>query len=233
MSDPFWLNDPTVLLKPTNFLPNSNMTNTERLNALTRILVVITIILAIGGYKHALIILIAGVVVILFLRFTDKPVKEGFQPHRGNHMYYGFDSSMPHINTRYEESPIQQFNHLNYGVRSYTNAKYKVVPIDTPAPAREIWQNQPNYYREFTQYPRPYDVNYQPTPRRYFESSAHVENTPIPTIERRESAMPAVESAYMRDSMEYRNNIMGQIVEFYEKQRQHNCVGFQPGRKTF
>ena len=235
MSDPFWLNDPAVLIRTLDFLPNQKMTNAERLNALTRALLVVTAILALAGYKHALTVFVLGLVLILVLRTNESPKKENFQPHRGNHMYYGFDSSMPHINTRYEESPIQQYSHVNYGLRSYTNAKYKVIPIETPAPAREIWQNEPNStYREYTQYPRPYDVNYGPTPRRYFESEAHVEQVPVTCYRQpRQSAMPAVESAFMRDSMEYRNNIMGQIVEFYEKQRQHNCVDFKPGRKTF
>lgn len=234
MSDPFWLNDPAILLRNLDFLPNQQMSNAERLNALTRMLLIVTIILAIAGYEHALTIFVIGLVLILVLRTNDPPVKENFQPHRGNHMYYGFDSSMPHINTRYEESPIQQYSHVNYGVRSYTNAKYKVIPIETPAPAREIWQNEPNNYREFTQRPRAYDVNYLPTPRTYFESSAYAENLPVRCQEQqRQSAMPAVESAFMRDSMEYRNNIMGQIVDFYESQRQHNCVGYKPGRKTF
>lgn len=234
MNDPFWLNDPAVLIRKLDVMPNQKMTNAERLNALTRLLLVVTVILFIAGYEHALTILILGVILILVLRTNEPQQKEGFQPHRGNHIYTnGFDSSMPHINYKYEVSPIQQYNHLNYGLRSYTNAKYKLIPIETPAPYREVWQNEPNYYNEFSQYPESYDVDYQPTPRTYFASSAHVENLPQGSYPRRQSAMPAVESAFMRDSMEYRNNVMGEIVDFYEKQRQHNCVGFKPGRKTF
>ena len=236
MNDPFWLNDPAILIRKLDVLPNQQMTNAERLNALTRLLLIVTLILFIAGYDHALTIFVLGIILILVLRTNEPKQKEGFQPHRGNHIYNcGFDSSMPHINTKYETSPIQQYNHLNYGLRSYTNAKYKLIPIETPAPYREIWQNEPNYYNEFSQYPESYDVDYYPTPRQHFASQEYVERTPqfSANAYARQSAMPAVESAFMRDSTEYRNNVMGEIVDFYEKQRQHNCVGYKPGRKTF
>ena len=49
----------------------------------------------------------------------------------------------------------------------------------------------------------------------------------------KESVMPAIQSAFMRDSTEFRNNIMGEIVDQFARERNHTCVGFKPGRKTF
>jgi len=51
-NEKFWLNDPRVLIANLRVLPTSEMTNTEKLNALTRLLLVATLGMALLCYKH-------------------------------------------------------------------------------------------------------------------------------------------------------------------------------------
>lgn len=242
MGDVFWTHDPMILLKP-DIIPSKTMSPSERLNALSRLLIITTFVLYMMDYDIWLAVFILGALIILILR-TNRKI-EGFAPHRGNHdpcHNCGPDATNPYINSKYETSPQNQFSHVNYGLRSYANAKYKVIPFDVPSPYQESWRTETPFRSEFSEYPQTYDIVppghvgfNQPANRRYFEDRSWVLNSPqgksYPTA--KVSAMPAVQSAFMRDSMEFRNNIMGEYIDTFARQRQHNCVGFKPGRKTF
>lgn len=251
LNDPFWLSDPTILFRKLDIIPNRQMTNAERLNALTRLLLIITLGMFILGYDQYLTVLILGLLLIIILRSTQK---ENFSAHRGNHdpcHTCGFDSTMPYINTKYETSPQQQYTHLNDGLRSYTHAHYKVIPVDTPAPYREVWRKEKRWCKEFSQYPNTYNIipNVTGSPQAYryisdnfsqpenkcnYADRAWIDNTTSGQCpQRKQSVMPAIQSAFMRDSMEYRNNIMGEYIDQFERERNHNCTNFKPGRKTF
>lgn len=247
ISDPFWFNNPKVLFTTWEFIPTQTMTNAERLNTLTRLLLLITVGMYLMDYEHYITVLVLGFLLILILRGTQK---ENFSPRRGAHdpcHTCGFDSNMAYINTKYETSPQDQFSHTNDGLRSYTHAHYKVIPTYIPAPYSEVWRKEPRFCNEFSRYPNTYNIipsqkNYQyvsenfsqPENKCHFEDREWVQNVPGGKCPPgKVSAMPAVQSAFMRDSLEFRNNIMGDYVDQFERQRQHNCVGFKPGRKTF
>jgi len=241
-----WFNDPTVLLKSWTIIPNQEMTNAERLNTITRLLLVVVIGMIILGFDCWVSVLCIGLILIVILKSTmggeDGARREGFQPHRGGQPACpcGQDSSMAYINSKYEQSPLTPFTHVNYGPRSYTTAKYAVKPLYVPAAAREQWQNEPRYCNEFASTPASYNIipgpgATGPSRKCHFEDYTWIDNTPtgiFPDLRPR-SAMTAVQSAFMRDSLEFRNNIMGEYVDFFGKQRQHACVGFKPGRQTW
>jgi hypothetical protein len=249
-NDPFWLQDPRILFKP-DFIPSQTMTNSERLNALTRLLLIITAGMYLMGYEQYLTVFVLGILLIIVLRSTRK---EGFSPRRGNHdpcHTCGFDATSAYINSKYETSPMQQYTHLNDGLRSYTHAHHKVIPVDTPAPYREVWRKEPRWCNEFSQYPNTYNIipkvggspqaykyitdNFsQPSNKCQYADRAWIDNTPGGRCgNQKRSAMPAIQSAFMRDSMEFRNNIMGEYIDQFERERNHLCVDFKPGRKTF
>jgi hypothetical protein len=244
MSDPFWLNDPKILFSSCDIIPSQKMTNAERLNALTRLLLLLVLIMYLMDYDQWLTVLIVGLLLIIVLRNTDQ---EHFRPRRGAHdpcHTCGYDSHMAYINSKYETTPITQYDHTNDGLRSYTHAHHKVIPVDTPQPYRESWRNEPRFCSEFSQYPSTYNiipsgsfdqgVFSQPDRRCHFEDREWIENTTTGVCAPgKESAMPAIQSAFMRDSLEFRNRIMGEYVDQFERERQHNCVDFKPGRKTF
>jgi len=251
LNEPFWINKPQVLFTNCNIIPTTDMTGAERLNALTRLLLIITIVMYFMGYDQYFTVLALGIILIFILRGQQSKDRqhENFSPRRGNHdpcHTCGQDSNMAYINSKYETTPINQYSHVNYGLRSYTNAKYKVIPEYVPPAYSEVWRQESRFCNEFSQFPKTYDItppssyNYitggfsQPTNKCNFADRQWVTNTPGGVCPQgRVSAMPAVQSAFMRDSMEFRNNIMGEIVDQFERERQHNCVGFKPGRKTF
>jgi hypothetical protein len=252
LHDPFWASDPKILIKNLDIIPNQQMNNAERLNALTRLLIIITVIMYVTNYEHAFTVFALGLILIILLRYNQQ--KEHFGPHRGNHdpcHTCGTNSTMAYINTKYETSPENQFSHANYGLTSWMNSKYRVIPVDIPSPARQVWQNEPRYCNEYSQNPNGYNIiplvqgnqvanNYyantfvQPDRKTHFNDQEWVENTGNGfCAPGRQSAMPAIQSAFMRDSLEFRNNIMGEYVDQFERSRQHNCVGFKPGRPTW
>ncbi len=249
----FWLNDPKVLFIGTGqgfpaIFPTKDMTVAERLNALTRLLIIIIIVLFFFDYNplDLLVILFLGILLILALKSSYTDV-EHFGPHRGGHSACegcGFDSTQPHINFKYEITPQNQYTHLNTGLRSYANAKYNLIPPYVPAPYNEVWRREPKFCNEFNMNPDPYNIvsptslSYrdfvQPQPKCFFEDRMYRDILPSNQCGYgKVSAMPAIQSAFMRDSSEFRNNIMGQYIDTFAKQRQHGCAAFKPGRKTF
>lgn len=242
LPESFWLTNPAALFSTLSFLPTRKMTNPERLNALTRLLLIIVAVMFAIGNEHTLTVLVLGLLLIIVLRSYHQ--REHFGPHRGQHdpcRTCGQDSSMAYINSKYEETPQNQFTHIMGNPRSYTGAKYTVKPIYVPAPYREVWRHDAKYCSEFSQYPDSYTVSpnpnsgfNQPTNRCHYDDREWVLNTPNNAVPKNlVSAMPAVQSAFMRDSSEFRNAIMGDIVDQFSRWRQHNCVDFKPGRKTF
>lgn len=239
-NDPFWLNDPKVIVKNFVIIPDQNMTDAERLNALTRLLIVICIGLYACGYKEWTTVFVLGLVLIIVLRNAKN---EGFAPRRGRHdpcNTCGFDSTLPYINSKYETTPMNQWSHTNDGLRSYTHAHYKVIPVDTPAPYREVWRKDSKWCNEYSQYPssfvmlsQPGPKNNQPQNKCHYEDRTYVDVLPQASCQKRQPTMQMSQPAFMRDSQEFRNNIMGEIVDQFGRRTQHNCVGFKPGRKTF
>lgn len=239
-NDPFWLNDPQVLVKNFIIVPNQQMTDAERLNAMTRLLILICIGLYFYGYKEWTTVFALGILLIIVLRNSKN---EGFAPRRGRHdpcNTCGFDSNLSYINSKYETSPMNQYSHTNDGLRSYTHAHYKVIPVDTPAPYREVWRRKSVWDQEYSQYPKsfvmlpqPSSMDNYPQPQTFFQDRTYTDVLPQQSCQKRQPTMMATQSAFMRDSQEFRNNIMGEIVDQFSRRTQHNCVGFKPGRKTF
>jgi len=68
----FWLKDPSVLVCGAIFVPCSEMTLEQRLNAITRIILIIFIILLIMRNKHALTFLVIALLIIVFCYYAQK-----------------------------------------------------------------------------------------------------------------------------------------------------------------
>ncbi len=72
MGDKFWIENPAVLLSSLDVFPNSDMSEEERLNAITRLIIVISVILLVMGYKEWLIFLIIGIVFVVIIYFNNR-----------------------------------------------------------------------------------------------------------------------------------------------------------------
>jgi len=230
-NETFWLNDPNVLFKFI-FIPTHSMTDSEKLNALTRTLIVVCILLYFSGFEYYSVVFIIGLIFILVLKSGNR---ECFRPPRGNCNNECLkETTLPVLNTKYEAPDV--YYAPNYDESSFAHAHYKVIPQHVPPPYVETWRNKPDFTNEFG-HPQSYDMvsndGVFPIKKTFFDDETWVSNTPINEDRPRVRIMPAVESAFMRDSLEFRNNIMGDYVDQIERTRQHNCIDFRPGRKTW
>ena len=88
MTSPFWLNDPTILLKNdeiTHIWPASSMTSNQKLNSITRLVVLLTALGYLISRNHKIIItgvVTLGAIVLLYLiqgsQESKNSQKEGF-----------------------------------------------------------------------------------------------------------------------------------------------------------
>ena len=85
MDSEFWLNDPTILLKQseiTKFWPSQNMNSAEKINAITRLIIVFTLVgtLFTKNINFLLLGVISLVVIVLYyIYYIKKNVKEKLQ----------------------------------------------------------------------------------------------------------------------------------------------------------
>lgn len=73
MSVPFWTSDPTILIKKENLLdiwPNKNMSDTEASNAITRLILGLTVLGVI--ITQSLKLLVTGIITIAIIAFIHK-----------------------------------------------------------------------------------------------------------------------------------------------------------------
>jgi len=206
----FWLDDPSILLKKLDFIPNPQMDISERLNALTRLLLLICIILYFMKYEHVLIVLIVGLLIIVSLK---KSQREYFTARRGNFIpcntccnERGGNSSNTYVNSRYVDP--ETFSHENKGLYSWIHAKHDVKPYQTPPVYDSVWRNaEPkDYYLiepidNCNQDKRPYCTDNQ--------------------------------SNFLTSSTEFRDNIYGDYAYQINSKFNYTCPVFKPGRRTF
>lgn len=78
----FWLEDWRSLFNTYTLLPTYEMSEAERLNAITRLIIVIAIILAIMRVGSWILFLILGIILIIILWYIQKPKIEHLKCER-------------------------------------------------------------------------------------------------------------------------------------------------------
>ena len=85
MSDTkFWVEDPCILIKDLHIFPTAEMTRDEKLNALTRLSIIIAIIMYVMGYRQWFTFLILAFLIVVLLKYVKMPKevsKEGKIEH--------------------------------------------------------------------------------------------------------------------------------------------------------
>jgi len=244
----FWLNDPCVLISNLNFIPNAKMTNIEKLNALTRLLILISAGMFLLGYNHAFLVLALGILAILLLKSylptenfgevtnkqaLDKGVR-GFvpyydaQPHVGPNQACWFDQGTDFWNAAFERTPMLQFNHDDAAKRSYMNAKYELTPLTDTDGFRQIWRNEPDFCGGFSMVPDPLTVFPVQQPEAQGECNyivrSKIDHLPISQGQNDLiSTRPIVEQAWNDQQSTFREQMIGQHIDFFTQRRKHNC----------
>ena len=69
----FWLEDPKALWLHWGILPNCQMTDAQRLNALTRLIILISLIMLLFGLCRWYLFLLLGLGLVIILWYTTRP----------------------------------------------------------------------------------------------------------------------------------------------------------------
>jgi len=77
MGQKFWLDDPKELIKSLNIIPTKDMTKDEKLNALTRLVIIIAVFMVLFDYSHWLTFLLVALLIIIIIKYMDCK-REGF-----------------------------------------------------------------------------------------------------------------------------------------------------------
>ena len=248
-NEPFWLYDPMVLLKNLKILPTADMTNSERLNALTRLLLIITTILYVFNYEQWVTVLGLGLLLIIIL-FYNKPyehfgyhpevtesqaLKQGVRtfdpvydakPHGPKNQPCWFNQNTSLLNAAYEVTPAIQFNHDDAAKRSYMNAKYELIPQQEADGFTQIWRNEPGMCGGYSMTPDPLTQ----FPVEELESHGQCNYIVRSNVDHLPafqsglvSARPMAEMNYNESMSNFRTGLIAEHVDRFRRERQHNC----------
>jgi hypothetical protein len=107
----FWAESPCDLLTDLSIVPVKTMTMDQKLNALTRLLIVVSVICYFLGYSWWYILLLVGLVVIVFFKYTRKGGKrEGFSIPPTNLVGSQLVTTIPPVLGEQWESPLPTYN---------------------------------------------------------------------------------------------------------------------------
>ena len=254
-TEKFWLNDPKALFNSMDVLPTSEMTNAQRLNALTRLLLVITAGMYFLGYDQYFTVLALGILLILR---SNQP-REHFEPHitevqaldqgvrsfdpsydaqphvaNPNTDACWFDQGVSLINTAYEVTPSIQFNHDDAAKRSYMNAKYELTPLTDTDGFRQIWRNEPDMCGGYSMVPDPLTTFPVDDPEAQGQCNYIVRSTidHLPVSQAQNdliSTRPMAEQAFNDSVIAFRNGVMNDHIDRFRRERQHNCPDMKIG----
>lgn len=68
----FWVEHPLCLLSSFKIIPSEDMTLEEKMNAITRIIIIVFIVMLIIKFKHALTFLIVSLIIIILMYYSRK-----------------------------------------------------------------------------------------------------------------------------------------------------------------
>jgi hypothetical protein len=248
-TEKFWLKDPKSLFCNMNIFLSKDNTISMNLNALTRILLITVFVMYLCNYKHYINVLILGLLFILLMYcygptenfkpdITEKQALQkgirGFvpaydsRPHVDPNQACWFDQNTDLLNAAYELTPPIQFSHDEAAKRSYMNAKYELEPLMPAQGFTQIWRNEPDMCGGFSMVPDP--ITEFPVEQHDLRGQCNyivrskIDHLPISQGQNDLiSTRPFVEAAYMQNSVDFRESIMGEHIDRFNRERKHNC----------
>ncbi len=248
-SEKIWLNDPKALFDSMNIIPDSSMTNAERLNALTRLLILITLGMYFVGYENYFTVFVLGMILIVILRnnqpcehFTSdvtdvQALDDGIRtfipgldskPHVPPNKSCWFDPGVSTLNAAYEVTTPIQFNHFDDSKRSYMNAKYELTPNTEAEGFTQIWRTEPEMCGEYIMVPDPASFSVIDPEDHVGQCNyivrSKIDHLPISQAQNGLNSVRAIaEADYSQSVLDFRSNIMAEHIDRFRRERQHNC----------
>lgn len=138
-SSKFWVEDPCALFTDLALFPTTDMSKEGKLNALTRLAIVIAIVMYFMKYEHWFMFLVLSILVIIVLNYAGA-ASESFK--KGN-------ASQKKSKDDLDESEVEDFTI----VPTYVGTDFQQTVV-APTFAEE-WQVPPPAYDIYTQVPYP------------------------------------------------------------------------------
>jgi hypothetical protein len=230
-NDLFWAKDPCVLFQNFAILPTPDMTKNEKLNALTRLAIAVSIIMYFMEYQHWFIFLILSLLVIVILAYAGDPesftTKSLKTPDESQEMSIEKDEEE-------SEDGIEKFT----VTPTYVGTDFQQTVV-SPTYAEE-WQNPPPAYDLYTNvpstlYPETFETPLKPQSYPYGQFLTKTNLLPGDEYYTHlgcggpRTARTYVNSTFLRNDLAFRDN----MIRLYKKKlnrrfRQNNNDTFSP-----
>lgn len=105
----FWLESPDCLFSNAQIIPNQNMSLEERMNAITRLIIIVFVILLIMKHKNALAFLIVGLIIVIIAYYSQKKEKSNLSK------VFKYDNAHNKDKHYTNSSNSYDINNLEYG----------------------------------------------------------------------------------------------------------------------
>lgn len=134
----FWFEDPSALFQTFDIIPTNNMTDAERLNAMTRVIIIIAAIMFVVKFPAWWMFLIIGIIVVIILWYIIKSREQIYADHMRRQTEYlrrptgGKKSIIRPINTIIHPINLSKQAHSSYPnhiVHSVQNQSLKLISI--------------------------------------------------------------------------------------------------------
>lgn len=224
MDEKFWLQDPTALFK-LNIVPTADMNMVQKLNAGTRLLLVVTLILYVMGFPSTQYLTILGLGLVLILVVYMNTKTEGFLSDCGAE----YNPILNRLNAAYEVTPLIQFNPFNDEKRSYMNAKYELTPLTDEPGFKEIWRQEPEMLGNYSMVADPETVFPVSADDRYPSHENYIVRSKIDHLGVAQAqtdlygVRALAEADYLQSSLNLRENIINEHIDKLVRARKHNC----------
>lgn len=217
----FWLNDPCVLLSDFAILPTQEMTKAEKMNALTRLALIVAGCMYFSKYKHWKTFLVCSILLIILLFFgtPESKVKPSLLSSSGEQGDQGEAS---------EEDFVENFSI----VPTYLGTDFNQT-IVSPTFSEE-WQIPPPAYDQYTQAPytgAEKDTFEMPlTPQSYPYGQYMTTTNLLPSDEYyihmgcggTQNAREYANSTFLRNDLAFRENMMRLHKKSLARRFRHN-----------
>ena len=190
---PFWIEAPCVLIDDFNLIPNAGLTLNEKLNALTRVILLVTGSMYIMEYKYWFTFLIVGLAIVFIIKILDKKnMREGFSIPPTYVDGAEPVTTIPPIHAEEWQSPPPIYD-------EYTNV---------PSPEGKCGE-----YRE----DRPIFGQYISSHRLFPYQGNELANKPL------NDAQLYMNDEFTRDTLQHRNDMVRGFVNRIDREYRHGC----------
>ena len=228
-NDLFWAKDPCVLFQNFTVFPTPDMTKNEKLNALTRLAIVVSIIMYFMEYQHWFIFLVLSLLVIVILAYAGDPeafATKSMDSEVSTSVDAEEESDTVNGIERFTVTPTYVGTDFQQTVVSPTYAEEWQIP----PPAYDLYTNVPS-----TMYPNTFETPLKPQSYPYGQFLTRTNLLPGDEYYTHlgcggpRTARSYVNSTFLRNDLAFRDN----MIRLYKKKlnrrfRQNSNDSFSP-----